>query len=197
LKLAARKGAAWLWGITDSFGRMLTVVAAFGVPTGVGFVQQLGLVGPVVGLGTVSLLALLEGSFQTWQQDHEELAKQQNYENSARGFRDACDRWVASVERLLDERAITRPPVYSSFNQSITEAHKQQNVADAYDRETVATYIATYRDEGAQRFDVLVKLGHIVDDSREVVRSPSTVAKVRDAADTIGLAASRIGSEGI
>lgn len=63
---------------------------------------------------------------------------------------------------------------------------------ESYDRETVSIYIQTYRDRGVELFDLLVRLGTIVPDGREGVRSPSTALDARNAAGLVRVAASRL-----
>jgi hypothetical protein len=186
-------GWRWLLGVTDHAGRALTVAAVLGIPTLA--LLSFGWWGLAAGVVVALLLALAEGAFQTWHAASDELGSREAEDEIRAKIRGTCSDWVASVETFLDARAAKAPGPRGGLRaqlraQPLTD--EQRNAIESYDRETVSVYIERYRDRGVKLFDLLVDLGTIVPDGRKNVHSPTRPFDIRDAADTVEIATSRL-----
>jgi hypothetical protein len=65
-------GWEWAKGVLDSFGRLVFLVAVFGVPTGI-FAARGNPIGIGIGAGLVVVVCMGEGAYQTWHADHLKL----------------------------------------------------------------------------------------------------------------------------
>lgn len=186
-------GWRWLLGATDHVGRALTLAAFVGVPTLA--LLSLGWWGLAGGAVVVLLTAFAEGAFRTWHEAAAELASRRSEQEARARMRATCLAWSASVETFLDARAAKAPGPRGGLAAQLLgspETAEQREMRESYDRETVSIYIQTYRDRGVELFDLLVRLGTIVPDGREGVRSPSTALDARNAAGLVRVAASRL-----
>lgn len=198
---AARRGARWLWDAADHVGRVLTVVAVVGVPTGSVALLDVGWWAALVGLLALVFLILAEGAFAEWNAVAIELRDRDANAEFRHKAADLCFAWVKEVRLLLDARAANEPPqpVRGGLRAQVDyrrsgppEPTEQREAREAHQRETVALYIERYRERGVQLLDLLVKFRVIVDKGRPTIHAPRTVFDVGDAADIIEAGAERL-----
>jgi hypothetical protein len=192
-----RNARAWATDVADHpLLKVLTLLAVFGVPTGIAAPLGLGWWASAVGVGMTALVALCEGAYRTWHIPATELAGRKAIEDVDRSIARACFEWIEQVQLLLDSREAEGPPPYSEgLSDLVTkppEPAGPRERREQYQRQTVALYIERHRERGLGLFDMLVRLDVLVPDARETVRNPRSLYQVRDAMGLVEAGAERL-----
>jgi hypothetical protein len=198
LRVAFQHGWSRVRHPAENLSLVLTLLAAFGLPTTFGLLRDAGVAGLVIGLAVCGAGIVFEGAFQLWSIASDD-------DRQAGKLRAACEDWRAEVEHFLEIRTAARPPVPErpsnarpNFAQRISgldpllepddqDDRSAREAADAHDRETVSQYIAKFARPGEALFDALVQRGTLVgrDPDRDVVRSPRTCDQISKAVGVI------------
>lgn len=195
--MAGRHGWSRVRHPLDNLGLAVTLLAAFGLPTTLGFAQEAGLPGLAAGvfLGIVALV--LEGAFELW------FVADQDDRQAVR-LRMACEAWRGEVEHFMEVREAARPPVpdhaarqrsnlarrlYGAPEISAEDERGAKQAAEAHDRETVSLYIERFAKLGLELFTALVDHEALAgkDGDRDCVRSPQSPGQVDRAIHLIRL----------
>jgi hypothetical protein len=183
---SAKQGWKWLGGVTDSIGRILLILALFGVPTAGAALLDLGWIAAIIGFGFLAIIALAEGAYRTWSDFAADLGQRAMEDQDAAKFSAECFEWIATVERFLEVRDTLAPPL----GKPPTPAERAK--LERHEQETLALFIEQYRDDGAVLFDRLVNGGYSNDNAQERVHAPKSRFAINDTIFSIHLAAERI-----
>jgi hypothetical protein len=194
LRMAFQHGWSRVRHPAENLSLVLTLLAAFGLPTTIGLMRDAGVVGLAIGLATGVVGLVFEGSFQLWSAANAD-------DRQAAELRAACEHWRAEVEHFTEIRNAARPPVPERPSDArrnlsrrvagldplpepdVQDDRAAREAADAYDRETVSRYIAEFARPGEALFNALVRRGSLAgqDRDRDLVRSPRTCDQIGEA----------------